>query len=81
VNTDWVLFHLHEAQEELARTINLLESTSEADEIEFEIGMAHLYHHLNTAWNSRQVGPEQTANHSSDEFYAWRKFPTDLPLE
>jgi hypothetical protein len=81
VNTEWVLFHLREVQEEIARTIHLLESTPEDADIEFEIGMAHLYHHLNTAWNSRHAEPDHTANQSFDEFYAWRKFPTDLPLD
>jgi hypothetical protein len=80
MNKDWILFHLREAREELTRTIAQLESDPDYGEIEFEIAMAHMYNHLNTGWNSRGVDEERTAKSSGEDFYAWRAFPTDIPL-
>jgi hypothetical protein len=80
MNKDWILFHLREGLEELTRTIAAIESNPAYDEIEFEIAMAHLYNHLNTAWNSRQVDRERTERCSEKDFYAWRAFPSDIPM-
>ena len=80
MNREWILCHLREAQEELTRTISQIESEPDYDEIEFEIAMAHMYDHLNTGWNSRTIDHERIATGSEDDFYAWRAFPTDIPL-
>ena len=80
MNKHWILFHLHEAQEELTRTIDELESNPDYLETEFQIAMAHIYHHLNTGWNSRALDHERTALCSEHDFDVWRSFPTDIPL-
>lgn len=80
MNKDWILFHLREGLEELSRTIAVIEAQTYYDEIEFEIAMAHLYNHLNTAWNSRKVDPERAAKCSDEDFYTWRAFPSDIPM-
>jgi hypothetical protein len=80
MNKDWILFHLREGLEELTRTIAAFEAKPEYDETKFEIAMAHLYNHLNTAWNSRQSDPERTAKCSDEDFYAWRAFPSDISM-
>src|SRR5262245_8236873 len=59
MNKIWILDHLREAHEELSRTIGELESDPEYGEGELYVAMAHLYHHLNTAWNSRAVREEE----------------------
>jgi hypothetical protein len=64
----------------LTRTIAWLESDPGSSEIEFEIAMAHVYNHLNTAWNSRNVDDERTAACSDDDFYVWRAFPSDIQM-
>jgi len=81
MNRDWVLFNLREATKELTRTIVEIETNSEYDDTEFSVAMQHLYHHLNTAWNGRGTSPERAARCSQEDFYAWRTFPTDIPLE
>lgn len=78
MNRDWILFHLREATEELTRTIKQIESDPEYGEIEFEIAVAHVYNHINTAWNSRDVDMDRTARCSDEDFYAWRTFPSDI---
>lgn len=80
MNKDWILSHLREGLEELARTIAAIEAEPDYDEIEFEIAMAHLYNHLNTAWNTRKVDPERIAECSDEDFYAWRAFPSDISM-
>ena len=80
MNTQWVLFHLREAQEELIRTIKELESVPAEDDVEFRIAIEHLYNHLNTAWNSRNATDEQTAKCTDEDFYKWRDFPSDISM-
>jgi hypothetical protein len=80
MNKPWVLFHLRQGRDELTRTIAKIEADPEYDYGEFSAAMAHLYHHLNTAWNSRDVSDEVTAAQTDEQFYQWRSFPTDMYL-
>lgn len=43
--------------------------------------MAHMYNHLNTAWNARAATDEQIAAQSDEDFYRWRAYPADIPME
>ena len=81
MNTPWVLSHLREAHEELTRTIVRLDSDQTIGETEFEIALAHMYNHLNTAWNSRAATDQEIAAQSNEEFYAWREYPADIPMK
>jgi hypothetical protein len=80
MNKGWILFHLREAHEELTRTIAKIDTAPTVDEIEFEIALAHMYNHLNTAWNSRAASDEQIAAQTDDDFYTWRAFPADIAM-
>lgn len=80
MNRSWVLRHLREAHDELGRTISELESDAGYDVGEFMVAMLHLYHHLNTAWNSRDEAAERVERCHEDDFFAWRRFPADLYL-
>ncbi|HEX3315056.1 MAG TPA: hypothetical protein VHR72_09215 [Gemmataceae bacterium] len=80
MNLGWLSFHLREASEELARTLAEIETNPDFREIELKIAFEHLYNHLNTAWNSRNVGDERFSAHSREEFYAWRAFPSDINM-
>ena len=72
LNKQWIIFHLQEAQEEILNTIEQLGSEPEYSETDFEIAVAHMYNHLNTAWNSRSVDNDRTANSSDHDFFEWR---------
>jgi len=80
MNKDWVLFHLKEAQEELNRTIVEIDNQEDYDYGEFVVAMGHLYHHLNTAWNSQKATEEQVKLNSEEDFFNWRQFPKDIYL-
>ena len=79
MNKEWILFHLNEALEELESTIKDLESTPEYDTPEYSVGIAHLYHHVNTAWNSRNSSNKETEDMEGN-FEKWRQFPTDIDM-
>ena len=80
MNKVWILSHLREAQAELSQTIARIDAAPEVDEIEFEIALAHMYNHLNTAWNSRTASDEEITTHSREDFYLWRAFPPDISM-
>ena len=80
MNREWVLFQLREGQEELNRTIAEIAADPDYDVGEFIVAMQHLYHHLNTAWNSRDETPARVEAAGEDDFYTWRRFPDDIYL-
>lgn len=80
MNKNWILFHLREALEEIEGTIKEIESSPEYDEPEFSIAMNHLYHHVNTAWNSRDSADNTTEASSEENFRKWRQFPIDVDM-
>ena len=75
MNREWVLFHLGEAQGELAATIQAIREDPEYDYGEFLVAVQHLYYHLNTAWNSRDATADQVAGQSDEDFNRWSQFP------
>ncbi|MDB6119226.1 MAG: hypothetical protein JWO08_3007 [Verrucomicrobiaceae bacterium] len=80
MNRDAVLFHLTEAKEELDRTIAEVAGNPEYDYGEFVVAMGHLYQHLNTAWNGRDVSEERFSQCTQEDFDAWRKLPSNEEL-
>lgn len=73
----WALlgYELSDAQEHLAQLCQQMQEEPDFDEVNFRIGLAHVYAHLNRAWNRRYLADSQAteapnANHSL--------FPTDL---
>ena len=80
MNKEAILFHLHEAKDELDRTISELETDTEYEFGDFIVGMGHLYHHLNTAWHGRDASPERHRDCAQQDFDAWRKLPTNAEL-
>jgi hypothetical protein len=79
MNKRWVTFHLQEAEKELRKLAEALQSSAVSEE-EFEIGIERAYHHINVAWNSRAISDEEAAQHNDSDFVEWRKFPKNLNL-
>lgn len=78
MNRDYALWHLREAAEALADEIRRLEA-GDVENFETGVGVAHIYHHLNTAWNARTASEDASRVCSTEDFYRWRRFPEDLP--
>jgi hypothetical protein len=76
----WALlqYELADAQDGIASLLHDMAEDKEFSKIEFGIHMAHIYGHLNRAWNRRNATDKQLeADRLPDE---WDKFPTDLYL-
>ena len=72
---EWALlsYELEDAREHLVALLAATDSP-DFDETDFGIQLAHIYSHLNQAWNSRaHVGEESDA-----DFQRFSEFPTDL---
>lgn len=80
MNKEWLLSHFREAHEELTQIIRRVESDPNFGDIELEIALTHMYHHVNTAWNSRDVDPARAWACAQEDFDAWRVFPADISL-
>ena len=80
MNKDYVLFNLQEAREKLEQTIRALRERSDYDSGEFLLAMTHVYHHVNTAWNARNVSRARAEACSDEDFRLWRQFPPEVDL-
>lgn len=76
-----LLFHLNEAIEELSRLALEVQDASAHDDLAFGVGLQHAYHHLNFAWNTRNIPSQRISEMSDDDFAEWGRFPTDLPTD
>jgi hypothetical protein len=73
-----LLCELGDAQDGLNSLLRDMAEDKEFSEIEFGIHMAHIYGHLNRAWNRRNTTDKQLdVAKMPDE---WDSFPTDLYL-
>ena len=73
-----ISYNLEDALEELAQISEMFRPDAEVDESEFKVRMAHLYGHLNTAWNMRYTSEADLESADSEQRNAWSRFPTDI---
>lgn len=79
MNKDLIRFHLQEAYDDLRRTLQEISEEPTFGESDLFLGMQHVYHHLDTAWNVRDASAAE-AEPGSEQFNRWGAFPQDLPL-
>ncbi len=72
-------YDLSDAQEHLGQLLQEMRDDPEFGEIEFGIGLAHIYAHLNRAWHQRNASEEETEAPNDTHWEEWSRFPTDLP--
>ncbi len=75
MNKEWITFHLEEALEQLQETISNLKSDKDYSYGDYVVEISHLYHHINTAWNSREASPNEVANHTDADYDKWQRMP------
>ena len=75
MNKNFMLSNLREANEEILRIIREIESDPAYGYGDYVVGMTHLYHHVNTAWNARDASDDRVKDCSEEDFYRWRQFP------
>ena len=81
MNNNAILFHLVEAKQELLDTIEAIETNPNYEFGKFCVGMRHLYHHLNTAWNGKDASAKRHHDCSQEDFDAWERFPSNELLD
>jgi hypothetical protein len=80
MNREWVLHNLGEARGELSTMIVEMHASRNYDYAEFWVTMQHVYHYLNTAWNSREATAQEVEEATDEDFNRWSQFPADLPM-
>ena len=80
MNLPNILYNLEEAKEELDRIITDIKKNEDYEYGEYLVAMGHLYHHLNTAWNSRNASEKEVEECSDKNFKKWRRFPKNNEL-
>ena len=72
--------NIAEAREELEVIEAKIDSDEMLDEVEYQIKMEHVYHHLNFAWNVRNISRDRYVNLTDQDFNKFGKFPEDIEL-
>lgn len=80
MNWQIIKSNIKEAREELEKIEKEINSSEPPEEIEFMLMLEHAYHHLNFAWNIRNVATDKYATMIDEDFNRWGKFPTDIHL-
>ncbi len=70
-------FNLSDAHEHMGALLQAIHDDPEFGEVEFRLGLAHIYAHLNRAWHQRKADDEDMADPTA-HWEEWSKFPTDL---
>lgn len=74
-NRDLIAINLDEAIEQLQETAKELRENPDFSEIEFQLDLEHVYHHVNFAWHIRNETQEAAAECSEANYAKWAKFP------
>ena len=80
MNKRLVAFHLAEAVEQLQSMLDEISRDNEYGYGEFLVEMQHVYYHLNTAWNARDISDAAAEPNSDELFNRWGSFPENFPL-
>ncbi|MBI5695356.1 MAG: hypothetical protein HZC51_06395 [Nitrospirae bacterium] len=76
-----MISNLLEAREEIDAIIKELAGKPEHGEGGLSVRFAHIYHHINFAWNIRNIKlnkEDRIAVCSEEDFNDWRQFPQDM---
>lgn len=72
------MWNLAEAREQIEQIESRAAGKKKPSEIELQIWMEHVYHHLNFAWNVRHESTEKYSNLSDEDFNKWSEFPAEI---
>ena len=78
LNWEIILSNLAEAREQIEEIEKRASDETKPSEIELQIWLEHVYHHLNFAWNIRHKTSFNYSKLSDEEFNEWSKFPTEI---
>lgn len=78
LNWGIILSNLAEAREQIEEIEKRAKDEKKPSEIELQIWLEHVYHHLNFAWNIRHKTTLNYSTLSDEEFNEWSKFPAEM---
>jgi hypothetical protein len=76
-HAEWalLLYELEDAKEHLETLMQEMADDPEFDEVDYRIGLGHIYSHLNRAWNARnRLGTDWTQERHEE----FSQFPKDI---
>ena len=73
-----IAYDLSDAKEDLDAIIDLFRPNEKVDEAEFRVRMAHLYYHLNLAWNKRNLTDNELEITDGKGLNRLAQFPLDI---
>ncbi len=81
MNKEYIIYNLEETKTEIESILEDINKDQDYYEGEFYVSIQHLYHHINTAWNSRDSTAEESTECSQENFNKWRQFPNDIFMD
>ncbi len=73
-----ISYDLQDASEELSKLIEMIRPGEAIDEGEFNVVFAHLYWHLNSAWNARNLTSDDLESAHGERMNLLGQFPSDI---
>jgi len=80
-NIELIADNIQEAKDELEDILSEINKNNDYSDVELKIALEHAYHHLNYAWNIRNVKTEKLLECSKEDFIEWSKYPKDEIME
>ena len=74
-NKHLIASNIKEAKEQLEEILKDIETVKEYSEVELQIALEHSYHHLNFAWNIRNIEEKRAEACSKNDYKEWSKHP------
>jgi hypothetical protein len=71
-------YELADAQEQLNEIVERFTPGAEIDENDLRVWFAHLYGHLNAAWNKRNSSAKDLDLADGKQLDRWKRFPRDI---
>jgi len=78
LNLELIFSNIQEAKDELEKLGKEIKADSEFDESQLGLSLAHAYHHINFAWNTRNQTDDECKKLKDDDFKRFSKFPVDI---
>ena len=69
---------LDDAHEHLGELIRRMTNGEDFSGTDLQIGLGHVYSHLNRAWHMRNATADQVTNLSDEQWTTWSRLPRDL---
>lgn len=80
MNKKFVRYNLEEVQEEVGLILRGLKADPDYTEERFYRAMQHIVHHVNIAWNARDIAEGAHEDATEEQLEQWGRYPTDFKL-